>query len=154
MTLPPLRGTSLAGRLVHLPQDLPETPVALLLGFAHESRHDLGRWKRALDGHGLPWLSLPATVEDVPAHALVGVAEAMKAHVPQEAWDSIVQVNHGGGALMEAMGWRHDPHAKVLVTDRSGHVLASHGDGEFSDEALAVVVFALTHGAEHPTLEA
>lgn len=154
MTLLLLRGTSLAGRACLFPQDLPERPVALILGFAHESRHDVQRWKRALDRFGLPWLSLPSTVEDVPARALVGVAEAMKAHVPEEAWDTIVQVHHGAGALREAMGWRHDPHAKVLVTDRSGHVLAMHGDGEFSPEALEVVRYALTHGAEHPTLEA
>ena len=154
MTLPPLRGTSLAGRLRQFPQDLPDSPVALVFGFAHDARHDVQRWRRALDGHGLPWLSLPSTVEDVPARAMAGVAEAMKAHVPEAGWESIVQVNHGAGALMEAMGWRHDPNAKVLVTDRSGDILASHDHGEFNDEALRVIVFALTHGAGHPTLEA
>lgn len=153
MTLPPLRGTTLSGRSVRFPQDLPETPVALIFGFAHEARHDVGHWKRALEAHGLPFLSLPATVDDVPARALAGVAEAMKAHVPAAAWESIIQIHHGGGALAEAMGWLHDPHAKVLVTDRGGLIHASHGNGAFQEEALEVVRHALTHGSLHSTPE-
>lgn len=153
MPLLPLRGTTLSGRAVRFPQDLPESPVALILGFAHEARHDVGRWKRALEALGLPFLSLPTTVDDVPARAMAGVAEAMKAHVPAGAWEGIIQIHHGGGALADDMGWLHDPHAKVLVTDRQGLIHASHGNGEFSEEALALIRHALTHGSLHPTPE-
>jgi hypothetical protein len=154
MPLPHLFGTTLSGHPRQYPADLPETPVALVFGFSHEARHDVGRWKQALADRGLPFLSLPSTVDDVPAHAMAGIAEAMKAHVPVEARDAIVQVHRGAGALMEALGWRRDLHAKVLVTDRSGDILASHGSGAFTEEALQVMAYALTHGPEHPPLEA
>lgn len=154
MTLTHLYGTTLSGQPRQFPADLPEKPVALILGFAHAAREDVGRWKAALEALGLPYLSLPATVDDVQPHALDSIAEAMRAHVPRDGWDGIIQVHRGGGSLLEALGWRHDLHAKVLVTDRSGHVLASHGHGPFSDEALAVVAYALAHGSAHPPLEA
>ncbi len=154
MTLPHLFGTTLSGQPRQYPADLPEKPVALIFGFAHAARGDVGLWKDALADRGLSFLSLPTTVDDVQPHALTSIAEAMRAHVPAEAWDGIVQVHRGGGALLDALGWRHDLHAKVLVTDRRGDVLASHGHGAFNDEALAVVAHALTRGAAHPTLDA
>ena len=100
MPLPHLFGTTLSGLSRQYPADLPETPVALVFGFAHEARHDVARWKRELEARGLPYLSLPSTVDDVPAPALLGIAEAMKAHVPPEAWDRIVQIHRGAGALL------------------------------------------------------
>lgn len=154
MTLPHLFGTTLSGQPRQYPADLPDTPIALVFGFAHESRHDVGRWKRELEARGLPYLSLPATVDDVPAHAMQGIAEAMKAHVPVEARDGIVQIHRGAGELMEALGWRRDLHAKVLVTSRRGDLLASHGSGEFSEAAFRVVAQALTQGVAHPSPEA
>lgn len=154
MPLPHLFGTTLSGLPRQYPADLPDSPVALVFGFAHEARNDVARWKRALEERGLPYLSLPSTVDDVPAPALLGIAEAMKAHVPPEARDRIVQVHRGAGALMEALGWRRDLHAKVLVTHRGGDTLASHGSGPFSEAALHVVAHALTRGSAHPTLEA
>ncbi len=154
MTLPHLFGTTLSGQRRQYPADLPDTPVALIFGFAHAARGDVGLWKGALEDLGLPYLSLPTTVDDVQPHALDSIAEAMRAHVHASAWDGIVQVHRGGGALLEALGWRHDLHAKVLVTDRRGALLASHGHGAFNDQALAVVAYALTHGVAHRTLEA
>ncbi|MFN8011306.1 MAG: hypothetical protein U0P81_07865 [Holophagaceae bacterium] len=150
MTLPHTFGITLSGQPRQFPADLPETPVALVFGFAHEARHDVARWKRELEAHALPHLSLPATVDDVPAHALAGIAEAMKAHVPAEAWDGIVQIHRGAGTLMEVLGWRRDLHAKVLVTDRGGGILASHGSGAFCDEAFRMVARALTRGPGGP----
>lgn len=154
MNLPHLFGTSLSGKAWRYPLDLPDRPVALVFGFAHEARGDVGRWKRALEARGLPWLSLPCTVDDVPPHALDAVADSMRAHVPEAERDRILLVHRGGGALMERLGWRHDAHAKVLVADVRGDLLASHGHGAFTDEALEVVAHALTRGPGHPTLEA
>jgi hypothetical protein len=154
MTLPHLFGTTLSGQPRQFPADLPETPVALVFGFAHDARQDVGLWKRALAGAGHPFLSLPSPVDDVQPSALAGIAELMRAHVPEEGWDGIVAVHRGAGALMESLDWRHDAHAKVLVTDRGGAILASHGHGPFSEEAFRVIAYALTHGPAHPTLEA
>lgn len=154
MPLPHLFGTTLSGLSRQYPADLPETPVALVFGFAHEARHDVARWKRELEARGLPYLSLPSTVDDVPAPALLGIAEAMKAHVPPEAWDRIVQIHRGAGALLEALGWRRDLHAKVLVTQRRGDALASHGSGPFSEAAFGLIAHALTRHTSNPSREA
>jgi hypothetical protein len=136
MPLHHLHGTSLAGRPHRFPEDLPETPVALVFGFAHEARLDVRAWKEALAAAALPFLSCPATVDDLPARALAGVAEAMKAHVPEAGWDGIVSIHKGGRALLKEMHWHPDAHAKVIVSDRSGRILASHGSGPFSEAAF------------------
>jgi len=150
MTLPHLSGTTLSGLPRQFPADLPEAPVALVFGFAHAARGDVGLWKGALEDLGLPYLSLPTTVDDVQPQALDSIAEAMRAHVPAAAWDGIVQVHRGGGALLEALGWRPDLHAKILVTGRTGTVLAAHGHGAFSDEAFRAIARALTPDPERP----
>jgi len=151
MPLHPLHGTSLAGRPYRFPEDLAETPLALVFGFAHEARHDVRAWKEALTAETLPVLGCPATVDDLPARALAGVAEAMKGHVPEAAWDGIISIHRGGGGLLKAMHWHPDAHAKVIVTDRSGSILASHGSGPFAVEAFQMIQYALTHGAPDPT---
>ena len=133
-TIPSLLGTTLSGRAFRIPEDLPSTPIALIFGFDHEARHDVGVWKKFFTGQGIDFLSVPTTPKDFPVEAMAGTAIAMKAHVPPAAWESIVLVHKGGAELLSCFRWHPDHFAKVvLVTD--GKTRAFHGSGPFSEAA-------------------
>ena len=133
-TFPSLLGVTLSGRSFHIPEDLPATPIALIFGFDHEARQDVGAWKKFFTGQGTDFLSVPTTPKDFLAEAMAGTARAMKAHVPSAKWDSIVQVHQGGAELLTCFRWRADHFAKVVLMER-GQVRASHDSGPFSEEA-------------------
>ena len=133
-TIPSLLGTTLSGHAFHIPEDLPSTPVALIFGFDHEARHDVGVWKKFFTGQGIDFLSVPTTPKDCPAEALAGTARAMKAHVPPAAWESIVQVHQGGSELLSLFGWDPDHFAKVVLMN-DGQTRLSHSSGPFNEGA-------------------
>jgi len=135
--LPSLEGTTLSGRRIRFPADLPGAGVVLVIGFTHDARHDVGAWKAALAERGIPFLSLPTAARDTTPESMAGVAEAMRAHVPSGAWEQVVQVYQGGEALKTAFGWQTDVFAKLLRVTREGKVLARHDAGPFSGDALA-----------------
>ena len=134
LPLPSLLGTTLSGRPFRIPEDLPSTPVALIFGFDHEARHDVGAWKKFFTAQGIDFLSVPTTPKDFQVEALAGTARAMKAHLSPVAWESIVQVHKGGAELLSFFMWHPDHFAKVvLVTD--GKTKAFHGSGPFTEAA-------------------
>ena len=141
--LPPLRGFKLSGIAVEIPSGLPSGKTALIFGFQHGARRDVGVWKRALAEAGADFLSVPIASNDQPASALESVALAMRAHVPAASWNGVLQIHEGGPALLQAFGWSADLDAKVLVTDSTGMVFASHGEGPFTLSALQAVLGAL-----------
>ncbi len=135
--LPALEGTTLSGQSVLLPQDLPAHPLVLVIGFTHAARHDVGAWKAALTERGIPFLSLPTAATDTDAGTMEGVAQAMRAHVPREAWDHVIQIHRGGEALRRQFGWQADVFAKVVRVGRGGLVLSCQGRGPFTEAAIS-----------------
>lgn len=140
--LPALQGTDLSGNAVAFPRDLPLVPTVLIFGFQHDSRQDVNAWKRALDGAGVPWMSLPTPPENVPPQAVAGAAAAMKAHAPEGSWSRTVLINVGGPELLSTFGWTADLTAKVLLVLDDGTVLYTHG-GPFTDQAAAALLEAI-----------
>ncbi len=138
--LPPLEGTTLSGRRLRFPEALPEEGLVLVIGFTHDARHDVGAWKAALAARGIGFLSLPAAARDTAPESMASVAEAMRAHVPSDAWEQVVQIHRGGEALQQAFGWQADVFAKLLRVTREGGVLSRHDEGPFSEEALAALL--------------
>lgn len=132
--LPPLFGTTLSGRAFNIPEDLPASPIALVLGFEHDARHDVAAWKTFFKAQGIAFLSVPITAVDMEAEELAPTSASMKAHIPASAWDSIVVVYKGGPALLRAFDWEADGFAKVVLMER-GRVKAAHGIGAFSEMA-------------------
>jgi len=140
--LPDLTGTALDGTTLRLPAELPPMATVLLFGFQHEARQDLGLWKRALDGAGLPWMSLPVVQDGTDPASLTGVIQAMKHHAPERDWGHTVMVHAGGTALLMAFGWVPDALAKVVLVEPDGTVLASHA-GPYSDAAVEALTSVL-----------
>jgi len=138
--LPHLEGTTLSGRTVHFPQDLPGSGLVLVIGFTHGARQDVGTWKQALAERGVPYLSLPTAATDTTAPAMAGVAEAMRAHLPSALWEQVVQVHRGGPELQRLFGWQADVFAKLLRVTGEGLVLSRHDAGPFSQAALAALL--------------
>ena len=141
-TLPTLTGTALDGTTLRLPAELPPMATVLLFGFQHEARADVGAWKRALDGAGLPWMSLPVVQEGTDPASLSGVIQAMKHHAPERDWGHTVLVHEGGTGLLLAFGWVPDASAKVVLVEPDGTVLASHA-GPYSDAAVEALTSVL-----------
>jgi hypothetical protein len=96
----------------------------------------VGAWKGALGEQGLAFLSLPTAAMDTDVQAMASVASAMRAHVPSAVWDQVIQIHQGGEALLREYSWQVDVFAKVLQVTGQGEVLAHHGVGPFSREAL------------------
>ncbi len=140
--LPDLEGTTLSGRTIRFPEDLPEPGLVLVIGFTHAARHDVGAWKASLGEVGQPFLSLPTSAVDTLPEQMEGVAVAMRAHVPTEGWGRVVQIHRGGPALLAAFGWAPDVYAKVLRVAPDGAVLGHHGKGPFSPASLAQLLGA------------
>ena len=138
LALPDLEGTTLSGRPVRFPQDLPAHPLVLVMGFTHGARHDVGAWKAALAERGIPFLSLPTAATDLAPSDMLEVAGAMRAHVPREAWDQVVQIHRGGAALRRLFGWQADVFAKLVRVTHDGDVLARHDSGPHTEQALSV----------------
>jgi hypothetical protein len=136
--LPQLEGTSLSGRVVRLPQDLPDHPLTLVVGYTRAASPDVAAWGKALTDGGLPFLSLPTAALDTLAEDMEGVAAAMRLRVPRRAWDQVVQIHQGGEALRRQFGWQVDAWAKVLRVAEHGQVLSRHDSGPFSEAALLV----------------
>ncbi len=134
--LPVLEGITLSGRAVCLPRDLPEVPLVLVVGFTHGARHDVGAWKAALAGRGIPFLSLPTAATDLDTGDMAGVAQAMRAHVPMEGWDQVVQIHRGGPALQQTFGWPADVFAKLARVMPNGDVVSRHDAGPFTEQAF------------------
>jgi len=134
--LPDLEGTTLSGRSIRFPRDLPGAGVVLIIGFTHGARHDVGAWKAALAGAGMPFLSLPTAATDTAAASMESVAMAMRAHVPSTLWDQVVQVHRGGGALKQRFGWQADVFAKVVRVTGAGEVVVRHDEGPFHEAAF------------------
>lgn len=134
--LPHLEGTTLSDRLVRFPQDLPDHPLVLVVGFTHGARHDVGAWKAALAGQDIPFLSLPTAATDLNAGDMVEVAQAMRAHVPREGWDQVVQIHRGGQALQRMFGWQADVFAKLARVMPDGKVVSRQDVGPFTEQAL------------------
>ncbi|MDP1830884.1 MAG: hypothetical protein Q8K67_02410 [Geothrix sp.] len=137
LALPDLEGTTLSGRLMRLPQDLPAHTLVLVMGFTHGARHDVSAWKAALAERGIPFLSLPTAATDLAASDMVEVAGAMRAHVSREAWDQVVQIHRGGEVLRREFGWKVDVFAKVLRVAPGGGVVARHDSGPFTPGAFS-----------------
>jgi hypothetical protein len=138
--LPQLEGTTLSGRTVLFPRDLPGAGLVLVVGFTHAARHDVGDWKAALAARGTSYLSLPTASVDTHPGDLASVANAMRAHVPSGTWDQVIQIHQGGEALQRCFGWQADVFAKVLRVTGEGRVLARHDSGPFSQEAFTAVL--------------
>ncbi len=138
--LPSLEGTTLSGRIVRFPADLPEAGLVLVIGFAHAARHDVGAWKAALTERGIPFLSLPTAAMDQEAVDMAAVAQAMRAHVPRPAWEQVVQIHRGGEALRRQFGWQADVFAKVVRVGCDGAVLSCHGSGPMTEAAISALL--------------
>ena len=135
--IPSLLGTTLSGRAFRIPEDLAESPTALVFGFTHEARHDVRAWKGFFTAQGIAFLSVPTTPVDVPAETLTPTMAAMRPHVPPQALDSIVMVHQGGSLLLANFGWTTEDFAKVLMLEK-GRVCAIHGEGPFGDAAAEI----------------
>ncbi len=138
--LPSLEGTTLSGRTVCLPAEVPEAGLVLVIGFTHAARHDVGAWKAALTERGIPFLSLPTAALDQDAVDMAGVAQAMRAHVPRQVWDEVIQIHRGGEALRRQFGWQADVFAKVVRVGRGGAVLSCHGSGPLTEAAISALL--------------
>jgi len=134
--LPDLEGTTLSGRLIRFPRDLPGAGLVLIIGFTHGARQDVGAWKAALAGTELPFLSLPTAATDTTAASMEAVAMAMRAHVPTTVWDQVAQIHRGGEALKQRFGWQADVFAKVVRVTGAGEVVVRHDAGPFGEGAL------------------
>lgn len=134
--LPTLEGTTLSGHSIRFPRDLPEAGLVLIIGFTHGARHDVGAWKTALGGAGIPFLSLPTAATDTTAASMEAVAMAMRAHVPTTVWDQVVQIHQGGEALKQRFGWQADVFAKVVRVTGAGEVVVRHDAGPFGEDAF------------------
>lgn len=131
-SFPAVRGTSLAGEVVRLPDDL-ERATVLLLGFVQEAQFDADRWlygllQGELEGVGI--LEVP-TIPGLFPTVLAGTIDSgMRSGIPSEDWGSVVTVYGGdAGELVRFTGNERPRNIRVLLVDESGMVRWFHDRG-------------------------
>jgi hypothetical protein len=140
--MPPLRGESLSGRKATLP-DAARGRVALVaLGFTYDSRFAVEAWvTRFRRDFGA---DSGATFFEVPV--LGGMARVarpfidggMRRGTPKALHENVITIYGAAGEWKRRLGFREPDAAYLLLLDRGGRVVWSHG-GPFREEDYALL---------------
>lgn len=138
--LPSVRGTSLAGEAVRLPEDLAGAPAVLLVAYRRGTQSDIDRWMAFLEGShpGLKHLEVPAIASPVWRPLAGWIDSGMRRGVPQDKWSAVVTLYEDAGELKNFLGDPGGYGALVVLLDKAGAV-RWFGTGGFSDEAAGAL---------------
>ena len=128
-TIPTSTGTSLAGRTITLPRDLPASATILILGFTRNSADNTTAWEKpirtslattpAISFYDMPFL------EDAPGFIRPLILRSIRKQVPDALKPNFVPLTSGQSSWKQLTGFSKDAPdaAYVLLVDRSGQVL-------------------------------
>lgn len=128
---PTVRGTSLDGVQVTLPDEFRGEPLLLLVGYEQDAQFDLDRWLFGLDQAG--WRIRTFEVPTLPGlfpRLLQGTIDGgMRRGIPQEDWASVVTVYGDGDRIAAFTGDEDGLTGRVLLLDGEGRVAFFHDRG-------------------------
>ena len=125
---PEVRGESLDGEEVALPDALAGGPAVLFVGYEQESQFDIDRWLLGLDQAGVA-----ARVLELPTIPGLGgrvasrwIDRGMRKGIPKEDWAGVVTLYRDAAPVARFLGNENPMPARVVLLDASGRVAGFH----------------------------
>jgi hypothetical protein len=126
-TIPASTGTTLDGRTIVLPRDLPGRVSILILGYSKNSATTTTAWEKAtrasLASPGVGYLDMPF-IEDAPAFVRPMILRNIRKQVPDIVKANFVPLTNGEAAWKQATNFNTaaPDAAYVLLVDKSGTI--------------------------------
>ncbi|HEY3973167.1 MAG TPA: hypothetical protein VGM18_09195 [Candidatus Sulfotelmatobacter sp.] len=130
--LPRIKGQSLAGHQVVLPDACAGKVAILIFGFTKASKNQTSAWAAAISkdtavSHAVELYQLPV-LEDVPRLIRGMVISSMKNGVPENARDHFVPLVQSEAELKKLVNYNEHDAAYLIVLDRQGQIIRQmHG---------------------------
>lgn len=131
-SLPKIKGESLTGHQVVLPEDASGKVAALIFGFSKSSKNADNAWARKIsaDFSGQPSLvvyQLPV-IESAPRFVRGMIVSSMRKSTPENMRDHFVPIVENEAALKSFVHYKDSDDAYLVVLDRAGNVVQlTHG---------------------------
>jgi len=149
--LPSVRGESLAGEPVELPEAVAGAPAVLILGYVQKAQFDADRWLFGFLQSETPvqLYEVPTIKGFVPGLIAGRIDEGMRSGIPSEDWASVATVYGDDAAkLVELTGNENPRNVRVLLVDGDGVIRWFHDRGFSAGKLLEVDRLARTLTAE------
>lgn len=128
---PSVSGESLAKERVQLPQDFPQEPVLLLLGYVQQSQFDIDRWLIGLDmtQTQVTAFELPTLQGLAPQVFKPFINEGMRNGIPKEIWGGVVTIYQDGDQIQALTGNENPNNARVLLLNAQREIVYFYDRG-------------------------
>ena len=131
-TLPSVRGDSLDGQEVRLPEDLAGRPAVLIVGYVQDSQFDADRWLYGFLQSQTPvqLYEVPTIKGFVPGLISGTIDEGMRSGIPSEDWSSVATLYGDDARRIVALTGNEKPrNVRVLLLDAEGIIRWFHDRG-------------------------
>jgi hypothetical protein len=128
---PSVRGESLEGTALELPEELAGAPAVLIVGYLQDAQFDADRWLFGLlqSETTLRILEVPAVRGWVPRLISGKIDQGMRDGIPPEDWASVVTVYGDADKVAQFTGTELGNNVRVFLLDSSGRVVWFHDRG-------------------------
>jgi len=128
---PRVRGRSLQGEEITIPDHYRGKPVLLLVGYQQRAQFDIDRWIL-----GTLQADIPVEIVEVPTiaglmpQAVQGFIDGgMRSGIPKTDWASVVTVYGDADKIIQALGNERPQVGYALLLDQSGKIVWSRNEG-------------------------
>jgi len=134
---PGIKGTSLEGKLTHMPEDYAGKPVVLIIGYLQKSQFDIDRWIYGIleNNIGIRVVEVPTLPGLVPGMISNIIDNGMRGGIPKEDWGGVVTVYDDASKIVDAIGNDNPQNGHVVLLGSDGRILWLHDRG-FSPRIL------------------
>lgn len=130
-TFPSVKGNSLEGNSVSIPEDFKGQPTIILIGYKMESQFDIDRWLIGLD-----MTQTKAAVYEIPTIAglfpemfSTTIDNGMRKGIPKEIWKGVITIYEDGAKVQEFTGNENPNNTRVILLDKNGVIQFFHDRG-------------------------
>lgn len=130
---PSVRGKSLSGEEMTLPDQFKGKKVIIVIGYVQQTQFDIDRWGIGFFTANLdlpPVYEVPTIPGLLPSLFKETIDRGMRSGIPAESWKDVVTVyGSDGGKIAEWTGTELPRNCRVLLLDENGVVVWMHDKG-------------------------
>ena len=133
--LPSVSGKTLAGVIVHFPEDVAGTASILFVAYRRGTQDDTDKWVALLQAQttDVEWYEVP-TIASMVWRSLAGwIDSGMRSGVSKDKWSRVVTIYDDAPKLRDFLGDSRQDLTHVVVLDRKGTVVWFNSEG-FSEQ--------------------
>ena len=140
-SFPSVRGKTLSGNSIQLPDHFKGEVVLLLLGFVQNSQFDIDRWLIGLDQRGvkIKIYEIPTIKGFWPSLFKNQIDNGMRKGIPEELWKIVITIYKDGEKVQKLFGNKNPNNARVILLNEDGKIDYFYDRG-FSVSALNNVI--------------